>query len=32
VNRSISVAARAILEALTKIYDAPHLVSELTAK
>jgi hypothetical protein len=32
VNRSISVDARAILEALAKIYDAPHLVAELTGK
>ena len=32
VNRSVSVDARAILEALGKIYDAPHLVAELTGK
>ena len=32
VNRSVSVDARAILESLAKIYDAPHLVSELTGK
>jgi hypothetical protein len=32
VNRSVSVDARAILESLTKIYDAQHLVAELTAK
>jgi len=32
VNRSVSVDARAILEALAKIYDAPHLVAELTKK
>ena len=32
VNRSVSVDARAILESLTKIYDAPHLVAELTGK
>ncbi|MEI6473215.1 MAG: S46 family peptidase, partial [Holophagaceae bacterium] len=32
VNRSVSVDARAILEALAKVYDAPHLVAELTKK
>ena len=32
VNRSVSVDARAILESLKKIYDAPNLVAELTAK
>jgi len=32
VNRSVSVDARAILESLGKIYDAPHLVKELTSK
>jgi hypothetical protein len=32
VNRSVSVDARAILEALVKVYDAPHLVNELTGK
>ena len=32
VNRSVSVDARAILEALAKVYDAPHLVAELTTK
>ena len=32
VNRSVSVDARAILESMTKIYDAPHLVAELTGK
>ena len=32
VNRSVSVDARAILESLGKIYDAPHLVNELTGK
>ena len=32
VNRSVSVDARAIIEALGKIYDAPHLVTELTGK
>src|SRR5512133_144562 len=32
VNRSVSVDARAILEALVKIYDAPHLAAELTGK
>lgn len=30
-NRAISLDARAILEALRKIYDAPHLVEELLA-
>jgi hypothetical protein len=29
-NRTVSVDARAILEVLTKIYEAPHLVAELT--
>jgi len=29
-NRTVSVDARAILEVLKKIYDAPHLVAELT--
>lgn len=29
VNRSVSVDARAIVEALGKVYDAPHLVKEL---
>jgi hypothetical protein len=29
-NRCIAVDARAILEALTKVYDADHLVQELT--
>jgi len=32
VNRSVSVDVRAILESLGKIYDAPHLVAELTGK
>ena len=32
VNRSVSVDVRAILESLDKIYDAPHLVAELTGK
>ncbi|MCE1228791.1 MAG: S46 family peptidase [Firmicutes bacterium] len=32
VNRSVSVDARAILEALAKVYDAPHLVSEILGK
>ena len=32
VNRSVSVDTRAILESLKKIYDAPNLVAELTAK
>ncbi len=32
VNRSVSVDARAILESLAKVYDAPHLVAELTKK
>ena len=32
VNRSVSVDACAILESLAKVYDAPHLVAELTAK
>jgi hypothetical protein len=31
-NRCIAVDARAILEALTKVYDADFLVKELTAK
>ncbi len=31
-NRTVSVDARAILEVLKKIYDAPHLVSELTTR
>jgi hypothetical protein len=31
-NRTVSVDARAILEVLTKVYDAPHLVAELTRK
>ena len=30
-NRTVSVDARAILEVLKKIYEAPHLVNELTA-
>jgi len=29
-NRTVSVDARAIMEVLAKIYDAPHLVTELT--
>ena len=32
VNRSVSVDARAILESLSKIYDAGYLVAELTGK
>ncbi len=32
INRTVSVDARAILEVLTKVYDAPHLVRELTAR
>jgi hypothetical protein len=32
VNRSVSVDARAILEALDKVMDAPNLVKELTGK
>ncbi len=32
VNRGVSVDARAILEALGKVYDAQHLVKEITAK
>jgi len=31
-NRTVSVDARAILEVLAKIYEAPHLVAELTAR
>ena len=31
-NRTLSVDTRAIMEALTKIYEAPHLVRELTGK
>ena len=31
-NRTVSVDARAILEVLKKIYDAPHLVNELTTR
>jgi hypothetical protein len=31
-NRTVSVDARAILEVLTKIYEAPHLVRELTTR
>ena len=31
-NRTVCVDARAILEALAKIYDAPHLVAELSGK
>ncbi|HJV48752.1 MAG TPA: S46 family peptidase [Geothrix sp.] len=32
LNRCLSVDARAIVEALTKVYDAKHLVAELTGK
>ncbi|MCE1228792.1 MAG: S46 family peptidase [Firmicutes bacterium] len=32
VNRGVSLDARAILECLVKIYEAPHLVNELTAQ
>ncbi len=32
VNRSVSVDVRSILEALGKVYDAPHLVKELLAR
>ncbi|MBI1754025.1 MAG: S46 family peptidase [Acidobacteria bacterium] len=32
VNRCLSVDARAIVEALGKVYDAKHLVAELTGK
>jgi hypothetical protein len=32
VNRCLSVDARGILEALAKVYDAKHLVAELTGK
>ncbi|GLH71615.1 dipeptidyl-peptidase [Geothrix limicola] len=32
VNRCLSVDARAIVEALGKVYDANHLVAELTGK
>jgi hypothetical protein len=31
-NRTLSVDTRAIVEVLTKVYDAPHLVKELTGK
>ncbi|MFN7958559.1 MAG: S46 family peptidase [Holophagaceae bacterium] len=31
-NRTVSVDARAILEVLAKIYEAPHLVDELTRR
>jgi hypothetical protein len=32
INRAVSVDARAITEALAKVYDAHHLVTELTGK
>ena len=32
VNRTVSLDARAILESLTKIYEAPHLAEELSAQ
>jgi len=32
INRAVSVDARAITEALAKVYDAHHLVNELTGK
>ena len=32
VNRTVSVDARAILEVLAKVYEAPHLVAELTRR
>jgi hypothetical protein len=32
VNRCLSVDGRAIVEALGKVYDAKHLVAELTGK
>jgi len=31
-NRTLSVDTRGIVEALTKVFDAPHLVKELTGK
>jgi len=31
-NRTLSVDTRAIVESLTKVFDAPHLVKELTGK
>jgi len=31
-NRTLSVDTRAIVEVLTKVFDAPHLVKELTGK
>jgi hypothetical protein len=32
VNRSVSVDARVVIEALEKVMDAPHLVKELTGR
>jgi S1-C subfamily serine protease len=32
INRAVSVDARAITEALAKVYDAHHLVTELSGK